>query len=131
MEEVARTETDSVQAQRFAQDAVELPHLAQRGGRPAVSRDGRLDLFPERRDELRGLLREVVESVSDGLESPCQCIPSCECHQGSGVRKGARDGLQCSVLSAHHRRGVDGREVHEQQSLDDSERGFIPCCSHI
>ena len=53
-------------AQGFSEDAVELPHLAERRGRPAVRRDARLDLFSERREEL-GVLREVVEYMGSRL----------------------------------------------------------------
>ena len=61
-----RTDGDPVVAGRLPEQAVELPHLAQRGGRPALRSDARLDLFPEWYEE-RGLLREVVESVGCGL----------------------------------------------------------------
>ena len=53
-------------AQGFSEDAVELPHLAQRRGRPAVRRDARLNLFSERCEELR-IFREVVEYMGSGL----------------------------------------------------------------
>ena len=63
----ALTEADAVVAERLAQEAVELPHIRQRRARPAVRRDVRLDLFPER-DEQLGLLREAVQCVGDGLK---------------------------------------------------------------
>ena len=62
------TEGEAVVAQRFAKEAVELPHVAQRGGRPALGYGDCLYFFSEGRDELR-LLREVVERVRDGLNA--------------------------------------------------------------
>ena len=63
---VVLTQSDAVVPQCLAEEAVELPHVAQRGTRPAVSCDACLDLCPKLWDRL-GLLREVVERVCDGL----------------------------------------------------------------
>ena len=52
--------------QCLAEEAVELPHVAQRGTRPAVSCDACLDLCPKLWDGL-GLLREVVEHAGEVL----------------------------------------------------------------
>ena len=62
----ARTEGEAVVAERLPEDAVELPHLPQCGRGPAVCRDGRLDLFPQRHEEM-GLLREVVDHMGEVL----------------------------------------------------------------
>ena len=63
------TDTDAVTAQCFAEKAVELPHVAHSGPRPAVGRDTRLNLFPKSCNEL-GLLCEVVQCVCEGLKTP-------------------------------------------------------------
>ena len=57
---------DAVEAQALAEEAVELPHVAERGARPAVFCNARLYLIPEGRDEL-WVLRKVVQCVCDGL----------------------------------------------------------------
>ena len=67
MEEVARTETDTVEAERLAQEAVELPHAAQCGACPAICGNARLRLFPERGREV-GVCGDVVERVGGDLE---------------------------------------------------------------
>ena len=51
---------------RFFQEAVELPHLADRGLRPPLRGDDGLDLCAERRDVLRRS-REVVQRVGHAL----------------------------------------------------------------
>lgn len=56
-----------MEAEGFAQEAVELPHVRQRGARPAVRHDALLDLVPERPKQL-GLLGKARERVGDGLE---------------------------------------------------------------
>ena len=66
--EGTRTEGETVVAERLPEDAVEFPHLPQSGRGPAVGRDGRLNLFPQRHEEM-GLLRKVVDHMGEVLKS--------------------------------------------------------------
>ena len=65
---VVLTESGAVVPQCLAEEAVEFPHVAQPGTRPAVSCDACLDLRPKLWDELR-LLREVVDHMGEVLKS--------------------------------------------------------------
>ena len=61
-----RTDAHSVVAVRLLEEAVDLPHLAERRLRPAMFRDDRLNLRPERLDPFR-MPGEVIQDVHDAL----------------------------------------------------------------
>ena len=60
------TRSDAVVARRFPEKTVQLPHIAQRGSRPADSCYAGLYLFPEGRNKI-GILCKVVECIVDNL----------------------------------------------------------------
>ena len=62
-----RTEGQAGMPEGLPEEAVELPHLAQRGCGPAVGGDARLDLFSEGHEEV-WLLREVVDHMGEDLK---------------------------------------------------------------
>ena len=62
-----RTEGQAGMPEGLPEEAVELPHLAQRGCGPAVGGDARLDLFPEGHEEV-WLLGQVVDHPCEVLK---------------------------------------------------------------
>ena len=69
-----------MEAEGLAEEAVELPHVRERGARPAVRRDALLDLVPEGPDQL-GVLCEARERVGDRLPQG-KCDASGWCMRG-------------------------------------------------
>ena len=97
-------------AHGFPEQAVQLPHLAHGRLGPAVLGDDCLYLLSKRRDTL-GHRSEIIQGVCDAL------IRQDEHQQGSGWY---------TQSNTHGGGGVDGREVDEEDPLDDIHVRVVP-----
>lgn len=100
---LALTSIEAVESLRFFHEAVELPHLAEGGLRPAILANQGRHLFTEHRCNF-WILRQMVDSMRNTLVTM------------STVNDGARH----TNTDTHISRRMDGSEVQHQNPVDNS-----------